>query len=290
MMKRDEFVKRLVDCATNYKTLYVMGCFGAPMTSYGKNRYSKNHAYNKQKSRVNMIYAADDNTFGFDCVCLIKGILWGWNGDKSKIYGGAGYAINGVPDIGADSMIKQCKDATTGNWQNIEAGELVWMSGHVGVYVGNGKVVECTPAFDNKVQITNLGNINKTGNYRIWKKHGHLPYVDYTAEVKPEPVPEVKPVKKSNEEVAKEVINGKWGNGNERKQKLEAAGYDYKVVQTIVNQLCSKKPINNKKSIDEIAREVINGKWGNGAARKQKLEAAGYSYQEVQNRVNQLLK
>lgn len=46
----------------------------------------------------------------------------------------------------------------------------------------------------------------------------------------------------------------------------------------------------NKKSIDEIAKEVIRGRWGNGAERKQKLEAAGYNYREVQNRVNELLR
>lgn len=43
------------------------------------------------------------------------------------------------------------------------------------------------------------------------------------------------------------------------------------------------------KSVDEIAREVIAGKWGNGDARKQNLKAAGYDYDAVQKRVNQLL-
>ena len=44
------------------------------------------------------------------------------------------------------------------------------------------------------------------------------------------------------------------------------------------------------KSIDQIARECIDGKWGNGANRKRRLEAAGYNYAEVQKRVNQLLR
>lgn len=44
-----------------------------------------------------------------------------------------------------------------------------------------------------------------------------------------------------------------------------------------------------KKSVDEVAREVIAGKWGNGATRKQRLTAAGYDYATVQKRVNQLL-
>ena len=46
---------------------------------------------------------------------------------------------------------------------------------------------------------------------------------------------------------------------------------------------------HNKKSVDELAHEVIEGLWGNGEDRKQRLTNAGYNYQEVQNRVNQIL-
>ena len=42
--------------------------------------------------------------------------------------------------------------------------------------------------------------------------------------------------KKSNEQIANEVIAGKWGNGDDRKNRLTAAGYDYNSVQKIVNQ------------------------------------------------------
>lgn len=44
-------------------------------------------------------------------------------------------------------------------------------------------------------------------------------------------------VKKSNEEIAKEVVAGKWGNGNARKTALTKAGYDYNTIQTLVNKL-----------------------------------------------------
>lgn len=47
---------------------------------------------------------------------------------------------------------------------------------------------------------------------------------------------------------------------------------------------------SSTKTIDEIAREVIKGKWGNGADRKKRLTAAGYNYNAVQKRVNELLK
>lgn len=49
------------------------------------------------------------------------------------------------------------------------------------------------------------------------------------------------------------------------------------------------KATSAKKSVDEVAREVIRGDWGNGSDRKKRLEAAGYDYDAVQKRVNQLL-
>lgn len=48
--------------------------------------------------------------------------------------------------------------------------------------------------------------------------------------------PTTKPTKKTKEEIADEVIAGKWGNGADRKAKLEAAGYNYKEIQTKVNE------------------------------------------------------
>lgn len=188
-MKATEFVNKLVDIAKNHKTLYVMGCFGAPMSAANKKRYTQNHEYNMRPERTAMINAATADTFGFDCVCLLKGVLWGWSGDKSKTYGGAGYAVNGVPDIGADSMIRVCSDVST-DFSKIVPGAAVWLSGHIGVYIGDGLAVECTPAWDNKVQITAVGNIGKKAGYntRSWTKWGLLPYVDYTVE-QPEPAP-----------------------------------------------------------------------------------------------------
>lgn len=184
MMTNIELANKLKNIAKNYKTLYVMGCFGAPMTATNKKRYTQNHSYNKQAARTAMINAASADTFGFDCVCLIKGVLWGWSGDKNAIYGGATYASNGVPDIGADSMITVCKNVST-DFSRIEVGEAVWMEGHIGVYVGDGLAVECTPRWDNKVQITAC-NRNISGyNRRNWTKHGKLPYVTYTQQTTP---------------------------------------------------------------------------------------------------------
>ena len=187
MMKKKEFVDRLRDAAEKYDTLYVMGCFGAPMTAKNKERYTKNQAYNAKPARTAMIMAADDDTFGFDCVCLIKGILWGWDGDKNAVYGGAKYESNDVPDIGTGSMTKACYDLSD-DFSKIDVGEIVAMPGHIGVYIGDGLAVEASPKWKNGVQITAVGNIGKKAGYntRTWEKHGKLPYVDYADEAEGE--------------------------------------------------------------------------------------------------------
>ncbi len=182
------FVEKLKEAATQYKTLYVMGCFGAPMNDTNKKRYTTNYAYNANPTRAAMIQAADSNTFGFDCVCLIKGILWGWDGDPGKIYGGASYAANGVPDIGTEGMIGVCSDVST-DFSNLVPGEVVWMSGHIGVYIGDGLAVECTPAWENKVQITACNRAVAGYHQRNWTKHGKLPYIEYVSEEEKEPLP-----------------------------------------------------------------------------------------------------
>lgn len=198
VMKASEFVEKLTDIARNYKTLYVMGCFGAPMTSTNKTRYCSNHDYNKRSTRTKMIKAASADTFGFDCVNLIKGVLWGWSGNKKATYGGAKYNINGVPDIGADTMITKCTGIST-DFSKIEVGEAVWTSGHIGVYIGDGLAVECTPSWDNKVQITAC-NCKKTGYHtRTWKKHGKLPYIKY--DVKSDKTTTKKPATTSSKKV-----------------------------------------------------------------------------------------
>jgi membrane protein involved in colicin uptake len=85
--------------------------------------------------------------------------------------------------------------------------------------------------------------------------------------------------------LANEVIQGKWGNGQERVDKLTAAGYDYKEVQGKVNEILH----GGNKDLEAVAKEVIQGKWGNGQERVDKLTAAGYDYKEVQSLVNKLL-
>ena len=85
------------------------------------------------------------------------------------------------------------------------------------------------------------------------------------------------------------MIRGEWGNGSDRRIRLTQADYDYDAVQKRVNEILTGASAPAKKSIDELAREVIRGEWGNGSDRRVRLTQAGYDYDAVQKRVNEIL-
>src|SRR5574344_1878300 len=68
-----------------------------------------------------------------------------------------------------------------------------------------------------------------------------------SSEKKPEPKKEKPVKKKSNEEIAKEVLNGSWGSGQDRKNRLESAGYNYSEVQAIVNKIAPAPVVEKRK-------------------------------------------
>lgn len=122
-----------------------------------------------------------DGYYLFDCVCLIKSILWGFDFKKGA-HGGAIYGSNGVPDVGANKMIELCEDISY-DFKNISVGEILWLDGHVGIYVGDRRVVEATVAWDSKVLFSYVleDGVRIKDNHRVykWIKHGKLPYIKY---------------------------------------------------------------------------------------------------------------
>lgn len=147
------------------------------------------------------------------------------------------------------------------------------------------------------------GKCYYNGEYGIWQYDAaYVPgvqntcdrdmvYIDYAPEIKnsgwngysKEIVPSE--VKKTVDELAREVINGLWGNGQERKDKLAAAGYSYGDVQARVNEILYK----SQKTDRDVALEVIQGKWDNGDARFRLLTDAGYDAHRIQRIVNEIL-
>lgn len=118
-------------------------------------------------------------------------------------------------------------------------------------------------------------------NYSIltleqWKKYALGKRDGSTA---PAPVP----IRLTNEQVATEVMRGGWGNGDDRKARLAAAGYDYATIQAIINKVYQRRPD------DVIVNEVIAGKWGMGEDRKARLTSQGYDYAKIQAAVNKKL-
>ena len=181
-MTNIELKEKVVDIAKNYKTIYGMGTWGWIVTKSAINRKVKESSW-WTTSKVNIVKKViGKNYFMFDCIGLIKGILWGWNG-SNKIYGGAGYACNGVPDVNTEGMLSKCTNVST-DFSKIEIGEYLWMSGHCAIYIGDGLCVECTPVWKNGVQVTAVANIGKKSGYnsRTWTKHGKLPYITYEKE------------------------------------------------------------------------------------------------------------
>lgn len=158
--------------------------FGSPITKSIVSAKAKQYPSWYTDSKVNGLFSPlfgkDPPTWGFDCIGLIKAVLWGWEGLTDKTYGGATYASNGVPDLSADSMINQCSDVST-NFNSIAVGEYLWMKGHCGIYIGNGLAVESSPKWKNGVQVTACNCSKKGYNSRYWTKHGKLPYVEYVA-------------------------------------------------------------------------------------------------------------
>lgn len=107
---------------------------------------------------------------------------------------------------------------------------------------------------------------------------------------KPAPKP-VKTKRRSNAEIAKEVMNGKWGVNPGRANALKAAGYNPNTIQSLVNAHygIGAAPKPKKSSVSTIARQVIAGSWGNNPQRTDNLKRAGHDPVAVQNEVNKQL-
>lgn len=198
-----------------------------------------------------------------DCSGLIKGILWGYP-DNGK------YTSNGVPDYNANTIITKCKNVST-DFSIISKGEFVWMSGHCGVYIGNGQVIESSPAWENGVQITKLSQ-------RKWKKHGFLPWIEYGYVDSENPNETTCTLDNAITTIAKYVIKGVYGNGHTTR-----ANSIYDDVQNLVNGRSIKKTGDLLNALKTVANEVKKGTFKNGHEYREKT-----IYELVRDKVNEL--
>lgn len=239
----------------------------------------------------NAINIANDNTHGYsqvnrwgkdyDCSSLVITVVEN-AGIPVKSKGGATYTGNML------SAFKKCGFTDVTNRVNLATGVglirgdiLLNRTHHTEIYIGNGRNVG---AHSSETGGVTGKTGDQTGKEICTNAYYNYPWTNvlrYTEEA-------ATAGKKDVDTIAREVIAGKWGNGDDRKKRLIAAGYNPAEVQNRVNVLMNSG--TNSNQLDTIAREVIAGKWGNGAARAQKLRRAGYNPTAVQKRVNELLR
>lgn len=127
-----------------------------------------------------------------DCIGLIKGYSW-----YDPETGDIGYAVNGMPDVGANQMNDLAVEKGSIDTIPEIPGLLVWMDGHIGIYIGDGQVIEAMGTLYGVVQ-TELSN----RGWVTWMKN---PYIDYIEEREPIEHPELPEPTMVPWEYAKEV-------------------------------------------------------------------------------------
>ena len=180
-MNNRKFVTIANDIYENVNNKYCLGMWGNPITdSRIASKATQYPEFYTGTKIAELRKLVGKSFYGFDCVCYIKAILWGMRYESK--YGTIihpSYGSNGVPDFGADSAKKYCTTWST-DFHNIEVGEILWISGHVGIYIGNGEALECTNAWEQKIQKTNVNSLSKANKHsRTWTAHGRLKFIEY---------------------------------------------------------------------------------------------------------------
>ena len=104
-----------------------------------------------------------------DCVGLVKGYCW-FDPEAQSI----GYAVNGMPDIATEQMIEWCDEKGSMSTMPEIPGLLLWMDGHVGIYIGDGYAIEAMG--------TRYGVVKTQVAGRGWQKWGKIPCIEYIEE------------------------------------------------------------------------------------------------------------
>ena len=226
-----------------------------------------------------------------DSECNVLANCVGYAYGRFNEIGGYGYCKYLAP-VNAENFMDYKGSCKTGMTPKVGAC-MVWegkgdLAGHVAIVekvYDNNHVYTSESGYGSSA-FWNQHRYNNNGRWGCGSNYSFKGFI-YNPAVKDEPTPTPS---KSVDELAQEVIAGLWGNQPERQQRLEAAGYDYYAVQAKVNEILAPAPAPTpSKSVDDLAREVIRGDWGNGQERKDRLTAAGYDYSTVQARVNEML-
>ena len=157
--------------AMNKPVMYMWGDYGRPITEATISTKAKQYPVHYSKEYQDELRAQiGKGGIGCDCTGLIKWFLWtGGDIDTTPKY-------DAETDNSASGWYRAAKVRGTIDSIPETAGLIVSMSGHCGVYIGNGKVIECTKgSFGNGVVKTKLSD-------RKWEKWCECAYITYEAE------------------------------------------------------------------------------------------------------------
>lgn len=126
---------------------------------------------------------------------------------------------------------------------------------HTFYYRGNKKITDSTGSSGTRAVNEQIA----TRSYKNYSARVIIRYLgDFSADIdKKVNATTNKTIKKSVDVIAQEVIDGKWGNGDDRKAKLEKEGYNYKEVQNKVNEILSKKKVKSAKIGGSVVPVII---------------------------------
>lgn len=195
-----------------------------------------------------------------DCVGLIKGYLWSENNTAAPKY-------NAAQDVSANKMRSLCKESGKMNTLPEIAGVLVFMDGHVGIYEGNGNVIECTVNYGGGVVRTKLSQ-------RKWTSWGKCPYITYEAEKKPTTTekPATKPAA-SSQSTANSFLpaRGYFKQGDKGENVRKINDFFYNVFPSYAKTLK-----RNKENLKGDLFGVNSVAWTKEFQKRTGLEADGY--------------
>lgn len=163
--------------------------------------------------------------------------------EENNSAAGVQAALNYLKSLGGKSIL-YTSYSQAGTYKSVidsRGSNVCWMEARYGNNTAsyNAKY-PCHPGVDLH-QYTSKGSCPGIGgNVDLNRITGTKPVAWFTNGGNVAPAPKPAPAKKSNDTIASEVIAGKWGNGNDRKNRLAAAGYDYNTIQAIVNQKLGK--------------------------------------------------
>lgn len=145
---------------------YVWGSYGEVLTQKTLNSKAKQYP-DEVGGKADFIKAHWLGRRTADCIGLIKG--YGWLNAQT---GAIEYGTNGMPDIGADTMFENAAEKGTIDTLPEIPGLALWHSGHIGIYIGDGKVIHAANTHAGVI----ISDVSGSG-FTHWLK---IPYITYT--------------------------------------------------------------------------------------------------------------